>query len=193
MASDSSGELRRVMVDIETLGTEAGCAILSIGAVRFGAGKLGDTFHSSIHMRSCADAGLEIDAGTLEWWLEQDDDAKEVLTGGDELSKVLFKFTEWLDGADEIWANSPSFDCEILQSAYEAVGQPVPWSYYEERDYRTLRSLPVAPDVDQDGVEHDALDDAEHQAYVAAAALSSLEGIASPDTSDVQRGATGDD
>jgi len=47
----------------------------------------------------------------------------------------------------------------------------MPWEYYDERDYRTLSSLPIAPEVEQDGVEHDALADAKHQAHVAAATL----------------------
>jgi DNA polymerase III epsilon subunit-like protein len=167
----------RVMLDIETLGLEPGAAILSIGAVRFDAGQLGSTYTCSISLESCQDAGLDIDAGTLEWWLDQDDDAQDVLTGGTDLEDALEHFTTWLGDPDEVWANSPSFDCKILEHAYEAVGLTVPWNFYQERDYRTLSKLPVAPEIDHDGVKHDALDDAMHQAHLAAATLKRIDGV----------------
>lgn len=165
----------RVMVDIETLGLETGAAILSIGAVRFGPGFIDDSFEASISLSSCQAYALEIDAGTLEWWLEQGDAAREQLVGGDDLADVLEEFSEWCDGADEVWANSPSFDCEMLEHAYAAVGQEEPWEFYEERCFRTLKELSIAPDIEQDGVEHDALDDAKHQARVASTTLHRLE------------------
>jgi len=164
-------DLDRVMVDIETLGLDPGSAVLSIGAVRFGLEGLGETFEQSISLKSCQDYGLSIDAETLEWWLDQEEDAQHVLTGGGDLSDALYDFAYWYRDADEIWANSPSFDCTHLGHAFEEVGMAEPWDYYQERDYRTLASLPVAPDFDQEGVEHDALDDAEHQARVAAETL----------------------
>jgi hypothetical protein len=163
------------MVDIETLGLERNAVILSIGAVWFGAGAMGETFHASISRESCEAAGLVVDEDTLEWWRDQDADAREVLTGGDDLADVLADFTTWVDGADEVWANSPSFDCEALEFAGDAVGVEMPWPFYQERDFRTLKELPVAADIEQNGTEHDALDDAKHQAHVAAATLRRLE------------------
>jgi len=165
----------RVMVDIETLGLEPGCVVLSIGAVRFGAGELGDQFYRSISRVSCEAAGLTVDDGTVEWWQDQSEEAREVLTGGDDLEDVLAEFTEWISGADEVWANSPSFDCDVLVAAGKAVGVPMPWEYYEERDFRTLADLAIAPDVEHLGVEHDALNDAQHQAHVAAATLKRID------------------
>ena len=167
----------RVMLDIETLGTEQGCAILSIGAVRFGLDGHGDEFYRSVDLESCQDAGLEIDANTLEWWLGQDDAVTGVLTGGDNLADVLEDFSSFYGTSDEIWAFSPSFDCDILAAAYDAVGIVPPWKYYEERCCRTLAALPVWPDIEQDGDEHDALDDARYQAWQTAEALRALEVI----------------
>lgn len=166
----------RVMVDIETLGLEPGAAILSIGAVRFDTDGVGATFERNIDLESCQDAGLTIDAGTLEWWLQQDTDAQHVLTGGEPLADALGDFKAFYEFADEIWANSPAFDCEHLAAAYDAVGGSVPWEYYEQRDVRTVLSLPVAPDIEQEGTEHDALDDAIHQAKAVGQTLAALEG-----------------
>lgn len=164
-------QMNRVMLDLETLGLEPGCAIISFGAARFDHTGVGETFYRSISLVSCDDAGLEIDAGTLEWWLGQDDNAREQLTGGEELTEVLHEFAEFYDGADEIWANAPSFDCQILSAAYDACNAPVPWEFYEERCFRTLKNLPGAVEVEQDGVDHNALDDALHQARVASKTL----------------------
>jgi len=155
----------RVMLDIETLGIDPGAAILSIGAVTFDAdGPTDRTFHESVDVESCQTYGLEIDAGTLTWWLAQDDAARAVLDGGDDLSEVLKALTAWWPDDAEVWANSPAFDCSHLESAYAAVGLEPPWQYYETRDCRTLLNLPVAPALEQEGVEHHALDDAKHQA-----------------------------
>lgn len=164
------------MIDIETLGTAVGAVIVSVGAVGFDRGGLGDTFVRSISLESCQDAGLSVDADTLEWWLGQEAPAREQLVGGDDLAVVLRDFTEWYleHEFEEIWANSPSFDCELLEHAYEAVGQVEPWEFYAERDVRTIRSLPLEIDLEQTGTEHDALADAKHQAREVGLALQRL-------------------
>lgn len=165
----------RVMVDIETLGIEPGAAILSIGAVRFNDDGLGEEFYAEINLPSCQQAGLEIDATTLEWWLGQDDVVREVLTGGDDLGRVLRRFRVWLSNPDELWANSPKFDMAHLEAAFEAVdASPPPWDYDDLRDVRTVTNLPADVDVEQQGDEHDALDDARYQARQVIALLGAL-------------------
>jgi DNA polymerase III epsilon subunit-like protein len=161
------------MLDIETLGLEPGAAILSIGAVRFDAGTVDadDEFLRSVSLASCEQYGLEIDAETLTWWLDQDAAAQAQLTGGSDLHGVLREFSVWLDGAEEIWANSPAFDCVHLEHAYGEVALEVPWEYYQRRDYRTLSGLELVDEPEHSGTEHDALDDAVQQARVAATAL----------------------
>ena len=177
LAADGGTTIDRVMVDIETLGLEPGAAIVSIGAVRFDESGIHDTFERSVSLSNCwEDWEMDVDVGTLEWWLEQDEAAKRVLTGGEDLPEVLEAFSEWYDGADEIWANSPSFDCTLLEEAYARVGGTEPWAYHEERCFRTLADLPVAPELEHDGIEHDALDDAKHQALVAARTLQNVGG-----------------
>lgn len=164
----------RVMVDIETLGLEPGSVILSIGAVRFDDYAVHETFHRNINLKSCQDAGLEIDADTLEWWLGQDENVQHILTGGKDLLIALQDFQSFYDNADEIWAFSPSFDCAHLAEAYARVGLEEPWSYRDERDCRTLVELPGAVDLEQEGNEHDALDDARYQAGVVIKTLENL-------------------
>lgn len=62
----------------------------------------------------------------------------------------------------------------MLEHAGEKVGVPMPWDFYQERDVRTLDSLPHSVEIEQDGTEHNALDDALYQARVASAILTEL-------------------
>ena len=171
----------RIMVDIETLGTDPGAAIVSIGAVQFTTdADPGDAieaeFFESVALESCDAYGLDIDGSTVKWWLGQPAAAREQLHGGRDLSTALRSLRSFVDDADEIWANSPAFDCAILREAYRAVDQPTPWRYWQERDYRTLREvLPDWPAREQTGVEHDALDDARYQAECLVRALNTLD------------------
>jgi len=179
--ADSTDEVTavpRMMVDIETLGLEPGSAILSIGAVQFTEDGLEEEFYAEVSLESCQEAGLEIDADTLEWWLGQDDEVTGILTGGDDLTHVLDEFRLWFPDDAEVWANSPSFDCEHLGVAFDAVGMSEPWAFYDERDVRTLKSLPGAANVEMEGNEHDALDDAKHQARFVVETLQNLDSAA---------------
>jgi len=88
--AESQTEPCRVMVDIETVGLNIGAAIVEIGAVEFGHRELGDTFHRSVSLTSSQEAGLTIDADTVEWWLGKHPEvAPEVLVGGDDLGTAL--------------------------------------------------------------------------------------------------------
>jgi hypothetical protein len=171
----------RIMIDIETLGTDPGAAIVSIGAVAFGRdGRTETPFHRSISLQSCQRHGLHIDAETLAWWLDEDPRlAAKTLPGGDPLPDVLSDLAVVLAPADEVWANSPAFDCVILEAAYDAVGQDLPWEYWQTRDARTVTEL-AAVDLPQDGTEHDALDDTRHQVEEVGEALERLEVLEPP-------------
>jgi DNA polymerase III epsilon subunit-like protein len=177
-SEESNKRTRRVMLDIETVGLEIGAAIVEIGAVQFApGGQIGETFHRSVSLTSSQEAGLNIDADTVEWWLgEQPEVASEVLVGGEHLRDALTAFVAWYEDVDpsEVWANSPSFDCEQLEYAGQAVGVPMPWEFYQERDVRTLDALPHSVNLDQQGTEHTALDDALYQARVAGEILAEL-------------------
>jgi DNA polymerase III epsilon subunit-like protein len=163
----------RVMIDIETLGTEPGTSIIAIGAVRFDlTDGVTDDLFASVDIESCQDHGLTIDAETLSWWLLKDGDARKQLPNGDPLPEALHALREFVGECDEVWANSPAFDCAILRSAYDAVGLETPWEYYHERDYRTIReTVDMWPDKEQGGIAHNALDDARYQAECLVAVL----------------------
>lgn len=164
----------RIMVDIETTGIETGAAIVQIGAASFDRDGIGNTFNRSIDLVDAQQQGLHIDADTLLWWLDQEPMVREQLHGGDDLLAVMEAFAEFCHGVDEIWANSPAFDCKKLKAAGEAVGIEMPWDYWQQRDYRTLMDLPVAVETTHD-TNHYAIDDAVAQAKDAAATLRAME------------------
>ena len=171
----SSSDTERVMVDIETLGLEPGSAILSIGAVKFDSAGQTDEFYREIDVRTCEEAGLIIDIETLDWHIiECSTFSGRTLTDGVKLATALKDFYVWAEDADEYWANSPKFDATMLEAAGEPFGVSMPWEYYELRDVRTIKTFPGVEEPEFDGTEHNALDDAKHQARIVSEALQSL-------------------
>ncbi len=162
-----------IMIDIETLGTNPGACIVSIGAVRFtrSAG-IGEEFFESVNVADAQDQGLEVDAGTVTWWLTQSAEARDQLDGGVLLDTALRRLADFIPDDATIWANSPSFDCVLLQSAYRAVGRDCPWAYYQQEDYRTLRNeLGFNEDDSGAGTKHNSLADARRQTKALLGAL----------------------
>lgn len=172
------------MLDLETLGTRPGCAILSIGAVAFDrhAGRLGDEFYMVVNRKSCTSKGLVEDASTLEWWSRQSEEARKVLaeaeTAANGLGGALVQFTAFLQKFGKrdlyIWGNGSDFDQPILTACYAVTGYPLPWLFYNNRCYRTLRALGNIKAEHRHGVAHNALDDAKTQAHQAINILKKL-------------------
>ena len=194
------------MLDLETLGTQPGCVILSLGCVEFDpmTGEIIRTLYGEINQKSCFEAGLTVDDETLDWWHGQGDTAKALLqrteTGGYDIRHVinsldiLINIEYFATGLPVfVWANSPSFDCAILRHAHELQGAKTPWKYYHEQDCRTLvqlgRTLGIDPkkDLPFEGTAHNALHDAIHQAkYISAIYqhIHALQGVAQCDKGD---------
>ena len=169
--------MRNLMVDIETLGVRSTSVILSIGAVEFDGQAIGRGFHRRIDIQSCLDAGLTVDASTIEWWMTQSNEARAIFDiKGDPLDRVLDDFSRAFDWDNKlIWCNGMNFDLPILDNAFHAVGLRTPWPYYNGRDYRTLKNMFSKELVNSIRVEpvvaHDALDDARAQALTLQALL----------------------
>lgn len=164
--------MTHVMIDIETLGTEPGAAILSIGAVVFGtdsADGFGEKFYVNITGKSNKEFGMTADIDTCMWWFDQSPEARAALKpDAVSLDDALDKLKYWLKGVmcTRIWANSPSFDLALLKVAYQKTGIACPWRYSQERDFRTVNDLVETEPVVREGTHHNALDDAIYQATV---------------------------
>lgn len=168
-----------IMLDLETLGTNPGCVVVSIGAVPFDPvkGYVGDGFYRPIALKSAQEAGLTIMADTVGWWLQQSSEARGALFANPApLAFALDEFSLWWreNQGVEVWGHGASFDPPILEAAYAAVGRRVPWRFPDVRDTRTLFDLAgVKPDRAV-GVHHNARDDAHAQALAACSAYAIL-------------------
>lgn len=154
------------MLDLETLGNKPGSVIVAIGAVKFGGGEILDSFYERVDAESCEAIGLQMDVSTVLWWMKQSDAARnEITQPGGKLSEVLMRFSSWLKDPDvEVWGNGASFDNVLLSDAYDRARLPRPWKYYNDRCYRTVKSLRPDVPLPRTGTHHNALDDAKSQA-----------------------------
>lgn len=162
-------KLKHVMVDLETLGTTADACILSIGAVKFDldTAEIDDGgFYTGVSIDS--NVGRRIQEGTVAWWMKQGASAQTVFHEPTvKLDSALIEFSEWLGDAENyMWSNGADFDLPMLAHAYTSFGLPIPWQFWNNRCYRTYKNLPGAKNlkVPYDGVKHNALFDAMHQA-----------------------------
>lgn len=155
----------RVMLDLETLGNAPGCAIIAIGAVCFGAGQIKSEFYRRVDAESCVQLGLIVDVSTVLWWMKQNDAARLELTKpGKPLPEALMDFSNWLSGHDpEIWGNGSDFDNAILAAAYRAAQHNLPWKFWNNRCYRTIKAHYAHIPADKKN-GHNALEDARNQA-----------------------------
>jgi exodeoxyribonuclease VIII len=167
--------VNNVMIDLETLGQRPGCSIISIGAVAFDerTGALGPELYLVVSRDSCREAGLHEDQSTIDWWMGQSDEAKEVLleTESEEalsLTEALKQLKQYLDQFNlskvKVWGCGSDFDNAILTCCYAAIDQELPWKFWNNRCYRTIKSLDKGPKPKRVGTYHNALDDAKTQA-----------------------------
>ncbi|MBI6549911.1 3'-5' exoribonuclease [Xenorhabdus sp. VLS] len=169
------------MLDLETMGTAVDSAIISIGAVFFNpaTGELGSYFYRAVDLTSSMQSGGTVDGDTVRWWLRQDSEARAAITvnGLPSITEVLFELEEFVNENTKyntrslkVWGNGVAFDNVILRSAYEREKIKPFWHWYNDRDVRTMVELGRAIGVDPKqnmpfaGKQHNALDDAIHQA-----------------------------
>ncbi|MCV6588702.1 MAG: 3'-5' exoribonuclease [Marinobacterium sp.] len=133
----------------------------------------------------------------LKWWDEQGKEArgllrrtKNVTSGVKSLPQALAEFQDWFNQScisggnkygPEVWANDPSFDCEILKAAFKTQDMQPLWKHYDERSCRTIISLHRSilksspkKDLPFEGVPHHALHDARHQVKYVSTAYQNL-------------------
>lgn len=160
------------MLDLETLGNSSDSVIISIGAVKFDpvTKTLHDLFYSRVDPQSCIDAGLKVMGSTILWWFQQSESARKEFTGTlPSLKMALTGFTAWMNKQvipneknHRVWGNGATFDNVILSNAYSAIKMGRPWSYKNDRCYRTIKALypqiqlPNRPELISHRADHDA-------------------------------------
>lgn len=171
--------MKRLMIDLETLGVTTTAPVVSIGAVFFDVdtATTGNRFYQAITLDSAMGHGV-VESSTLRWWLQQSERARAVFSDANALtfSQALTEFSAFVadnvQGEEfEVWGNGSSFDNAILANCYARLSMPLPWKFRNDRDMRTiialckeLKGIDPLEAIERIGIHHNALDDAFFQA-----------------------------
>lgn len=173
--------MNHVMIDLETMGTTPDSAILSFGAAQFDfrTGEIGHTIYRVIDLESALKYGFKINAGTVYWWLQQTEPARQALIQDDNRENIVVAMSSlrnFLHGLGnpqhiKIWGNGPSFDNAMIRYTYEVVkGEAFPIPYWNDRCVRTIKGFYPNQlwqewrlNNQREGIYHNALDDAKYQ------------------------------
>lgn len=176
-----------VMVDIETWGTGPAAIPISIGAVKFYPNEKpfgwGEQFYTAIDPLSCAMVGLQVDMGTIMFWMD-----KKQRVALDEwldqpkvdIHNALAGFAQWYgDKEFPTWSRGPDFDAVILNTAFKVIGMERPWGHQKNRDVRSIQGLMdwswKAPGFEEAaGHKHNALADAIKQTWMIKGVIEAL-------------------
>lgn len=185
-STNSETLFTHLMVDLETMGNKPGAPIVSVGAVFFdpASGTTGAEHYQVINLESSMSFGARPDASTILWWLKQSPEARSAIVVDDTVGLVeaLEQLLDFIaenaaNGSKnvQLWGNGSSFDCSLLEAAFEMADTPFPIPHWNYRDVRTVVELGNAVglnaryDIPFEGDQHNALADARHQAkYVSA-------------------------
>jgi exodeoxyribonuclease VIII len=164
------------VLDLETMGKGPRAAIVAIGCVRIEQGAITDTLYRRVNLESSLQAGLEVDASTVNWWLNQEAAARAEVDGSQAavlLPIALNALSNFIaEGNALVWGNGSSFDNVIVRSALDACGMGTLWHFWNDRDLRTLLALyPEVKALPFEGTKHHAEHDALHEAKQLLAAL----------------------
>lgn len=192
-----------LMIDLETMGTRPSAPIVSIGAVLFDPRGF-DTWEglrkrSFLRLIDLEDACMygQVEGSTLKWWLRNPDAAIKRLVDGSQVdlkralndlymyaydrsyASPLAEEYRGLPTTSFVWAKSPDFDLKILEEAALATGLRHPFFFANYRCVRTAQDLafPDGPESRpdfNDGIHHDAADDAVAQALMVQACYQRL-------------------
>lgn len=141
-----------------------------------------DAIYIPIDPVSCQQVGLKIDAATVMWWLEPErETARRYITEKAkekqlvDLPSALDGLSRWLTDAPVprttpvtprphqliVWSNGTNFDIMIMRHAFKVCGMELPWTFHDERCFRTLKNLIK---LSTGPTAHHALQDATDQA-----------------------------
>lgn len=170
-------EYTNVMLDLETLGTRPGDAVISVGAVFFDpdTDSIGPMFRANLDIEQVIGSGFTVTGSTLKWWMGQSAAARsQALTNPQNIHTVLMGLAAFLTHGEEgvnpdmkVWGNGAAFDNVLLREMYERLGLRTPWEFWNDRCFRTVKGEhPHAKSLEPvfEGEKHNAVMDALHQA-----------------------------
>ena len=141
-----------VMIDIETLGTEPDCVVLSVGAVKFNPFN-NEEPHAKTLWRPCAETQMDNERSvlesTLEWWAKQPAHIQdEAFSENFRMTVTSFmgELNKYLVGVDKVWCQGPQFDMVILENLFTQFNHHKGWAFWQIMDCRTIfNMMPVDP------------------------------------------------
>ncbi len=160
-------------IDFETCSMSADAAVMQVAVVPWMRDALADPFKLEhpvdpfvgyVDLRSCVVDGLDFDPGTIKWWSERSEDAKEAVTRGlaEPIRDVLASLMEYIQRLVVLfearslclWCQGMDMDIAILRSLCRRYGvcleKTVPHTSF--RDCRTV-ILEAALALDADLLE----------------------------------------
>lgn len=159
------------MIDLETLDVTPQAQVLTIGGVKFNPNTLHepfDEFYFRLEINDQDEMGRTASESTLKWWGEQDDSIIMEAFGDHDRVKPLFmleQLKKWYVGCDAVWAQGVGFDIVMIEDLCRMYKVPVPWSFWQVKDSRTLLGMmPSDPRKQFKFDAHNALEDARIQA-----------------------------
>lgn len=170
------------MIDMETLGTTPGAAIMQIAIVLFniqtGAVSKKYRFNKTLNSDHQIKNGFSTSDSTINWWKKENINLYNELRNSKnnylEVGRDLQSWYKSLPHYQDIrlWGNSARFDIGILEGFYrKSIGEGfVPfWSSWKERCVRTLFNIDIEEryKIKFEGTKHNAIDDVIHQIKVA--------------------------
>lgn len=160
--------LSHSMVDIETMGTEIDCAIVSIAIKNF------DPHRNLVSNDDCIyvefdwqNQGRVICPETHKWWKGLPKQSQAALNGTTDLADGLMAILDWYPKGNKIWANPPLFDIGFIQNACAEEMVEEFWDHWNLRCYKTIRETwrdfrgEIGPPATV--VTHHAMEDVDHQ------------------------------
>jgi hypothetical protein len=144
------------MIDLETLGVSRDTIILEAALVVFDKEGVLEQRIFNMDIKEQVQERT-IDSSTVAWWIKTDKlKLGKLISSGCSLLKDLVDSLNYLykiHKVERVWSRG-SFDLQIIRSL-----GPVPWTYWMERDVRTLDELRKMPK----NTSHSALDDCLNQ------------------------------
>lgn len=159
-----------IMIDAETTGRNPGCKVLTLGAFGFNIYGEQVRFYERFDFSKMGAAGLFDEQETIDWWFQQREEIrKEAFEGKTNPSDGLANFKMFLlsnfdldkDSGFRVWCCGADFDFPILKEFFRRFGFAIPWKFYQQCDYRTVKNLfPSIKSEEGEKVEHVAIEDA---------------------------------
>ncbi len=144
--------MKHVMLDIETMGTSADAAILTVGLAHFdiNTGEIIKRTEFRNPQASQEAIGRRIDPGTVKWWSGQSPEARARLTEPPlyEPVEMMTRVHQWLSQVCRsqwdlaIWAKGPNFDMMLCRHLCAQIN--VKWKGHFSREYCVRTMLAIA-------------------------------------------------